>query len=98
MTHTNDAQTVYTCQTRSVCKPRPPAYVQGPASISTIMSDPRPVFKAGLVIKARLLFEEIPYAMIIQTMTPTLNDDNTGCHIFIAAAAYKPRGINVFYT
>jgi len=23
MTHTNDAQTVHTCQTRSVCKPRP---------------------------------------------------------------------------
>jgi len=33
MTHTNDAQTVHSCQTRSVCKPRPPAYIQGPASI-----------------------------------------------------------------
>ena len=46
MPHTNDAQTVHTCQTRSVCKPRPPAYIQGPAciqgpaSISTITSDP----------------------------------------------------------
>jgi len=27
-THTNDAQTVHTCQIRSVCKPRPPAYIQ----------------------------------------------------------------------
>jgi len=33
MTHTNDAQTVHTCQTRSVRKPRPPAYIQGPACI-----------------------------------------------------------------
>jgi len=59
MTHTNDVQTVHTCQTRSVCKPRPLAYIEGPASISTIMSDPRPVFEARLVFKARLLFEEI---------------------------------------
>jgi len=48
-----------TCQTRSVCKPGPLAYIQdpacirGPASISTTTLDPRPVFKA------RLLFEEI---------------------------------------
>jgi len=27
-THTNDAQTVHTCQTRSVCKPWPPVYIQ----------------------------------------------------------------------
>jgi len=33
MMQTNDAQTVHTCQTRSVCKPRPPAYIQGPACI-----------------------------------------------------------------
>ena len=33
MTHTYDAQTVHTSQTRSVCKPRPPACIQGPASI-----------------------------------------------------------------
>jgi len=53
MTHTNDAQTVHTRQTRSVCKPRPPAYIQGTASItSTITSDPRPVFEARLVYKA----------------------------------------------
>jgi len=32
-THTNDAQTVHICQTRSVCKPRPLACIQGPASI-----------------------------------------------------------------
>jgi len=61
MTHTNDAQTVHTCQTRSVCKPRPSAYIQGPACINTITSDPRPVFEALLVFKARLLFEEIRY-------------------------------------
>jgi len=62
MMHTNDVQTVHTCQTRSGCKPRPSAYIQGPAciqgpaSISTITSDPRPVFEAGLV------FKEIWYA------------------------------------
>jgi len=33
MTYTNDAHTVHTCQTRSVCKPRPPAYIQGQACI-----------------------------------------------------------------
>jgi len=59
MTHTNDVQTVHTCQTQSVRKPRPPAYIQGPATISTITSDPWPVFKVRLVFKARLLFEEI---------------------------------------
>ena len=65
MTHTNDAQTVHTCQTRSVCKPGPPAYIQdpayiqGPASISTTTLDPRPVFEAWLVFTTRLLFEEI---------------------------------------
>ena len=53
--HANDAQTVHTCQTQSVCKPQPPAYIQGSASISTITSDPRPVFEA------RLLFKEIQY-------------------------------------
>ena len=75
MTHTNDAQTVHTCQTRSVCKPRPPAYIQGPAciqgpaSISTITSDHRPVFEARLVFKARLLFEEIRYFCTMMTWT-----------------------------
>ena len=60
MTHTNDSQTVQTCQTRSVCKPRSPAYlrdpacIQGPASISTTTLDSRPVFP-----EARLVFEEI---------------------------------------
>jgi len=59
MTHTDDAQTVQTCDTRSVCKPRSSAYIrdpaciQGPASISIITSYPRPVFEAQLV------FEEI---------------------------------------
>jgi len=57
----NDVQTVHTCQTRSVRKPRPPAYIQGPASISTIMSDPGPVLEVRLVFKARLLFKEIRY-------------------------------------
>jgi len=33
MTHTSNAQTVQTGQTRSVCKPRPPAYIRGPACI-----------------------------------------------------------------
>jgi len=33
MTHTNDAQIVHNSQTRSVCKPRPPAYNRGPACI-----------------------------------------------------------------
>jgi len=67
MTHINDAQTVQTCQTRSVCKPRAlayiwdPACVQGPASISTTMSDPRPVFEGLLVFKARHVFEEIRF-------------------------------------
>jgi len=52
---------VQTCQTRSVCKPGPPAYIQdlaciqGPASISTTTLDPRPVFEARLVFKARLI-------------------------------------------
>jgi len=78
MTHTNDVQTVHTCQTRSVCKPRPPAYIQGPAciqgtaSISTITSDPWPEFEARLVFKARLLFEEIRYMFTyITTMDNT---------------------------
>ena len=35
--------------------------IEAPASISTITSDPRPVFEAWLVFKARLLFEEIRY-------------------------------------
>ena len=62
-------RTVQTCQTRSVCKPRPPAYIrdpaciQGLASISTTTLDPRPVFKAWLVFKARLLFEKIRYVL-----------------------------------
>ena len=57
-----------TCQTRAVCEPGPPAYIQNPAciqglaSISTTTLDPRPVFEARLVFKARLLFEEIRYA------------------------------------
>jgi len=32
-----------------------PACIQGPASISTIMLDPRPVFEARLVFKAQPL-------------------------------------------
>ena len=65
MMHTNDAQTVQTCQTRWVCKPRPPAYiwdpawVQGPASISTTTSDPQPVYEARVVFKVRSVIEEI---------------------------------------
>jgi len=65
MKHTNDAQTVQTCQTRWVCKPRPPAYiwdpawVQGPASISTTTSDPQPVYEARVVFKVRSVIEEI---------------------------------------
>jgi len=64
MTHTNDAQ----------CRPvrldqyvnhDPPAYIRGPASISTTTSDPRPVFEARLVFKARLVFEEIWYLFIL---------------------------------
>ena len=74
MTLTNDSQTVHTCQTRSVCKPRPPAYIQGPASISTITSDPRPVFEARLVFKTRLLFEEIRYFVL-----SLLTDFNSFC-------------------
>jgi len=67
VTHTNDTQTVQTCQTRSVCKPRPPAYIrgpaciQGPASISITMLDPQPVFDARLIFKAQLVFEEIQF-------------------------------------
>jgi len=44
-----------TYQTRSVCKPGPPAYIQdpaciqGPASIGTTTLDPRPVFEAWLL-------------------------------------------------
>ena len=59
MTHTNDAQTLHTCQTQSGCKPRlpsyirGPAYIQGPASIRTITSDPW------------LVFEEIRYRLIL---------------------------------
>jgi len=54
MMYTNDAQTVHTCQTRSVCKPPPPAYIrgsaciQGLASISTITSDPGLYSRPGL--------------------------------------------------
>jgi len=33
MTHSNGAQTVQTCQTRSVCKPRPRANIRGSACI-----------------------------------------------------------------
>ena len=51
MTHTNDVQTVHTCQTRSVCKLRPPAYIQGPASISTITSDPGLYSRPGLYLR-----------------------------------------------
>ena len=42
------------CQTRSVCKPRPRAYIrdlaciQGPASINTTTSDPRLYMRPGL--------------------------------------------------
>jgi len=39
MLHTNDAQSVQTCHTPSVCKPGPPAYIQGPASIITTALD-----------------------------------------------------------
>jgi len=58
---------VQTCQTRSVCKPGPPAYrrdpacIQGPATINTTTLDPRPVFEAQLVFKVRLAFEEIQH-------------------------------------
>jgi len=55
MTHTDDVQTVHTRQTRSVCKPRLPACIQGSASVSTITSDPR------LVFKAQPLFKELWY-------------------------------------
>ena len=68
MTYTNDAHTVHTCQTRSVCKPRPPAYIQGPASISTIMSDPRPVFEARPVFKARPLLAHSHYDELMVTL------------------------------
>ena len=54
-----------TCQTRSICQPGPPAYIQGPASISTTTLDTRPVFEARLVYKARLLFEEIRYLICL---------------------------------
>jgi len=45
MTHTNNSQTVHTCQseTQSVC---------------TIMSDPWPVLEARLVFKAQLVFND----------------------------------------
>ena len=62
--HTNDAQTVHTCQTRSGCKPQPLAYIrgsaciQGPASISTITSDSWSVSEARLAFKAQLVFEK----------------------------------------
>jgi len=40
----------------------------------------------------------IMYIMITWTMTVILNDDNTGCHIFMATAAYRATGINTFYS
>ena len=49
-THTNDAQTVHTCQTQSLCKPRPPAYIQGPASIrgnTVIVRSTKPSVRAS---------------------------------------------------
>jgi len=37
------------------------------------------------------------YVMITQAMTLILNDDNTGCHIFMASAAlYTARRIDTF--
>jgi len=36
--------------------------------------------------------------MIVEMATLMLNDDNTGCHIFMAAAAYSVIGMNTFYS
>jgi len=71
--HINDTQTVHTCPTRSVYKPRPLAYIQrlifearfalkARPLLVQLRETPRPVFEARLqrlVFKARPLFKEI---------------------------------------
>jgi len=55
-----------------------PVCIQGAASSGTITSDPRPVFEAPLVFKARLVFEEIRYIVTFSNCSRTVSVSGAG--------------------